>query len=350
MGGEKGLSMMVNKLLAAFLVVASALPLVSEAEGGWFMEKFDWLPSESAINKYPMTLVQGDLVLRDGSYLYVPSKDVIHNGWGKIGSTHVVGANEKALPVKLSAKWFSYAENKFFAGEFTLPYDKILELFKRGFVSPRDGKKTTFDYIIFGIGPEGAVSVWVAAEGIVLEVAKYRGTEVDIPWTAVTENEEIPRSQYVREVLEETLKPHELLELKEKGVVPGISDLYSKQYKWDLSVTGQSNHTAWLDTSNGESEYFDFVHPRKTRATRALPQSMNICWEGRVGKKYVADILLNESEILAAFKKLTNGKDDHPMQLHLEITDDPRVIHTSLSDGKYIIKMNKTEVSTFRRR
>lgn len=342
--------MMAKMMLAVFILVSTALPLVSEAQGGWFMEKFDWLPSESAHNKYPVKLIQGDLVLHDGSYLYVPSKAVIHNGWGKMGSTHVVGAKDKALPVKLSAKWFSYAEDKFFAGEFTLPYETLLNLFKKGFNSPRTGNKVTFDSIIFGIGPEGAVSVWVAAEGVVLEVARYKGSEVTMPWKAVTPNEEIPKSQYIREVLEETLKPHELKQLKEKGVVAGVSGMYSQQYRWTPVISGQGNQTAWLETWNGESEFLDLSQSYKSRASRALPQSMNIFWESNIGRKYTTDIMFDEPEIRAAYKKLTNGKDHHPMQLQLEITDDPRVILASLSDGKFIIRLNKTEVKTFSRR
>lgn len=57
----------------------------------------------------------------------------------------------------------------------------------------------------------------------------------------------------------------------------------------------------------------------------------------------------DDSEVTAAFRKLAQ-KNGGPMQLKLEISDDPHIVHTSLNDGKYIIRLNKTESNIFTRR
>ena len=312
------------------------------------MDKYDWLPSECAHKQYPMRLLQGNLLLKDGSSLYVPAKAIIDNGWGEIGSTHVVGSPMKSLPVKLKATWFSFAEDKFFTGEFTLPYDLILDLFKKGMISPVTDKKATYSRIIVGFGPDGAVSVWIAGDGVVLEVAKYKGRETTLPWKDVTSST-MSKDEYIAGVLGRRLGSQELHELKEYGVPVGISDHFGTQYKWTLALPRQKNQILWLNTLNGEREHFDFANPSTTRS-RGLPQKIEYYWENNSGQKYVARMTFDESEITAAFRKLAEKRGDEPMQLKLEISDDPHVIHTSLNDGRYIIKLNKTQSKTFTRR
>jgi hypothetical protein len=344
---EKGESTM-GRILVISVLLLTYLTVVPEAKGWWFMDKFDWLPSECAHKQYPMRLIQGDLLLKDGSSLYVPSKAIINNGWGEIGSTHVVGSTMKSLPVKLKATWFSFAENKFFTGEFILPYDLVLDQFKKGITSPLTGKNTSYNRIIVGFGPEGAVSVWIAVHRVILEVAEYKGREITVPWEAVT-SAEMPKEEYIAGVLGRRLPSQKLDELKEHGVPPGISARYSAQYPWNISVSGQKNKILWLKTLNGESEYFDFSSPSIARSRRALPQKVEVDWENHIGRKYEAFMNFDESEVTAAFRKLSEKNGDHPMQLKLEISDDPHVIHTSINDGRYIIRLNKTISKTFTR-
>jgi hypothetical protein len=342
---------MVRYILMMLLVIFWLLPIEAGAWGILSMvntEKFNWLPSECAHRRYPMRLIQGDLILKDGSSLYVPAKAIIHNGWGEPGSTHVVGERMKSLPIKLTATWFSFTENKFFSGEFVLPSDLILEHF-RTMISPHTGKVSTSHSIRVGFGPEGAVSVWVSGNRVSVEVGKYKATEVTLGWEAVTKNDQISRPDYIDSILQETLTPLQLSELKEHGVPSGTSDHYSKQYKWVLSVTGQINRLLYLKTLNGEEEFYDFATTSNVRPSRGLPRSVLVYWDTKMGFKYEAEVHFDEAEVTAAYKKLSAGKVDHPMQLKLEISDNPRVIHTSLDDGKYVILLDKTEVKTYSR-
>ncbi|WP_281379880.1 DUF2931 family protein [Geomonas silvestris] len=311
-------------------------------------EKFDWLPTECAHRRYPMRLIDGHLTLKNGSSLYVPAKAIIDNGWGEIGSTHVVGKTMKALPVKLTVTWFSFTENRFFSGEFTLPYQNILEYF-RTVTSKSPKGSPVFNSVIVGFGPGGAVSVWVSSIGSSVEVGNYKANEVALNWKMVTESEML-RTDYIDMVLRDSLTPLELRTLKERGVPPGISDYYSKQYRWSLQVIGQKNRELWLKTLNGEEEYFDFAKSINARTSRGLPKSLVVYWEDNVGEKLGADVRFDEAEINAAYKKLSAEKTDHAMQLKLEISDNPEVIHTSLNDGKYVILLSKTVVKAYSRR
>lgn len=144
---------MDNPLGLLLLVLFSSFTLSQESEAGLFVEKYDWLATESAHAKFPMKLVHGSLHLKDGSSVYVPSKAIFHNGWGETGSIHITGSKYKALPTRLTLSWFSFAENRFYSGDFQLPYDKILQLFKNGFKSPITREKSTYEWIVIGMGP-----------------------------------------------------------------------------------------------------------------------------------------------------------------------------------------------------
>jgi len=339
----------LSALLLALLILA---PLNSQA-GGIFSimnsEKFDWLPTESAHRRYPVTLIRGDLTLKDGSYLYVPAKFLVDNGWGELGSIHVVGKTMKPLPVKLAVTYFSFTENKFFSGDFVLPYDTILEEVRNNIRNSSENRFNS-NWIVFGFGPEGAVSVWVSAIGTQVEVANYKAAEVTMDWKTVLNNDQVSRADFIDDILRESLKPQELSDLKKHGVPPGISDHYSKQYRWNLQVIGQKNRRLWLKTLNGEEEYYDSVKTANARTSRGIPKSLTVYWEDGIGEKLGADLRFDEAEVTAAYKKLSAEKTDHPMQLKLEITDDPYVIHTSLNDGKYVILLSKTEVKPYSRR
>ena len=266
------------------MTVIVLLPTNSVATGIFSMfnsDKFDWLPTECAHRQYPMTLIRGDLALKDGSSIYVPAKFLIDNGWGELGSTHVVGKTMKALPVKLTATWFSFTEDKFFSGEFSLPYDTILKEFQtmaRNRENVRDS-----NWIIVGFGPEGAVSVWVSGIGTQVEVGNYKAAEVTMDWKTVLDNDQVARADFIDDILHESLTPQEFNHIKKHGIRPGISDYYSKQYRWNLQVQGQKNRELWLKTLNGEEEYFDFAKSINARTSRGLPKSLVVYWEDNVG-------------------------------------------------------------------
>ncbi len=118
---------------------------------------FEWFASESAPDHYPMEIIQGTFIYHGEAEqgLYIPSGGTLSAGWGESISNHVVGDKLKPLPDRLKIIFFSYAEKQFYQGEFTLPYEKILAVFREG------GLANKYDKIIVGIAPGGAVAVWL---------------------------------------------------------------------------------------------------------------------------------------------------------------------------------------------
>jgi len=125
------------------------------------MNRYEWLPTESSYENYPMRIIHGDFIFDDGTSLYIPGRKTIDNGWGEMGSIHIVGEKFKPLPTRIEISYFSFAEDKFYSGVFSLPYEKISNLFREGLRSPITGEKITYQNIIVGVAPAGEISIWL---------------------------------------------------------------------------------------------------------------------------------------------------------------------------------------------
>lgn len=323
---------------------------VLTAEGGNKMDKYEWLPTESSFSNFPMRIVTGDFIFNDGTSIYIPSSKIIDNGWGAIGSTHIVGDKLKLLPAKIKIAWFSFAEDKFYSGVFTLPYGKICNLFEKGFQSPITGKITTYERIIVGMAPAGEMSIWLMGDGEVLLVANFKAHETIIDWKYVTENTEFSRKTYISRVLNSSLSKDQILELSLHGVPYELLDAYRKQYFWKPEVIGSKPTHLWLKTYNGECEYIDFIQSNVIhRNLRSVPKHIDIEWQDRFGKKYLGNLTFNENELLHAYHKLSTGQVDHEMKLQIEINEKSFDLNISLKDSKYIFHFNKAIVKVYER-
>lgn len=335
----------IYSILSLLLAYVFLLPIVRNLS----MDKYEWLPTESAHPEYPMTIVSGNLYLKDGSSVYIPSKAVVDNGWGEIGSTHIVGSTMKALPVSMKITWFSFAEDKFFTGTFDLPYDHISKLFAEGRESHRTRERITYEDIIVGMAPGGEVSVWLQAEREVLLVASFTAKEDVVDWSQITENETYSRSRYIKEVLKDHLSKDQFELLEKEGIPFEKLNLYRKQYMWNVEPIGQKWVDAWIKTYNGERELFGASGRKQSRRNRAQPKELEIVWEGRDGNAYSCDVKLNCEEIFKGYAKLSAGNVNHPMHLRVEISDN-NLIAVSLRDDKYILPLKKVSVKVYNAR
>jgi hypothetical protein len=340
------------KILGTFFLLLAAMFMLNilTVEGGNKMDKYEWLPTESSFENFPMRIVAGDFIFNDGTSIYIPSSKIIYNGWGVIGSTHIVGDKLKPLPAKIKISWFSFAEDKFYSGAFTLPYDKITILFKKGFQSPINKKWTTYERIIVGMAPAGEMSIWLMGDGEVLLVSSFKAQETIIDWKYVTENTEFTRKTYITRVLNSSLSKDQISELSSHGVPYELLDAYRKQYSWKPEVIGSKPTHLWLKTYNGECEFIDFVQSDVNHRTlRSVPKHIDIEWLDRFGKIYRGNITFDEKEVLQAYKKISAKQEGHEMKLQIEINEKTSDINLSLKDSKYILRLSKSVVKMYER-
>ena len=274
------------------------------------MDRFEWLPTECADERYPMQLISGQLHC-DGELepsqteapeiIPVPAGKIVNNGWGEIGSRRHVGAPRKPVPRRLTAAWFSYTEDQFFAGSLELPRAELTRLFRAGFREPPTRVWVTWSKIIVGMGLGGWTSVWLAGSGLVHEVARARFEAAELDWAQVLDNPDISRPEFIRAKLRSRLSRTELEALAKHGPPVSTWPRRWRSYRWRIVVEGvQVPLHMFLRSFNGERRFYDFARQPPEQLDRA-PKAMQITWLTRSGRKLLTKIRLDEDELFGAF-------------------------------------------------
>ncbi|MEO6670263.1 MAG: DUF2931 family protein [Ferruginibacter sp.] len=305
------------------------------------MEKFKWFPTECAPELYPMRIIRGDFIFKNGESIYIPDSRTINNGWGEVGSIHIVGEELKPLPVRLLITWFSFTEDKFYVGNFTLPYNRILELFTQGFQHPLTGKRTTYTRIIIGMAPGGFISIWLAGNGVVIELCTFEAEETSIDWKLISEDLSKTRKEFIKERLEEVLNADEIAKIS-KNIPIGLWKKYKTIYSWTLLIIGRVEiQNIWLRFYNGESQFINYkLGNRLEEFGKPVVKKIEIKWIAQSGKKYSGSVFFDEQEIFEAFKKL-NPITSGSVKLQIEISDVDQGLKIYLRDEKYILELKK---------
>ncbi|MCX6270830.1 MAG: DUF2931 family protein [Bacteroidetes bacterium] len=309
------------------------------------------MPTECAPVKYPMQIIKGNLITLNKFAIYIPDGKVINNGWGAKGSIHLTGKEIKPVPDFLEITWFSYTENKFYKGDFNLPQDKILQLFKEGFINPDDGKKLTYRYITVGLAPGGGVSVWLAGEKVSKEVCFLQAHDTDYTWTDFIPNPDYPREKFVRLMLSENLGPEEISAIERNGVPIDLwSKTYRVRYDWKPLVISKARPLNILvGYYNGEREFIDFQDkPKEIVYSRTIPGNFWLNWMGTDGSNYSAEGTFNEEEIFAAFTKLSTENPGQPIQLQLEVNDINASVKLFLRNEKFFIELVRYNINVYK--
>lgn len=236
------------------------------------MNKFDWLASESGPKNFPMQVVHGCFYYVDGGKLYVPDgKTLYSSDWGTSVSTDIVGPDLKPLPNRLEILFFSYTEDQFYKGNFDLPYDKILSLFREGSID-QQGNREAYDKIVAGITPGGAVAVWLEG-GKTVEVFYGHAEKSDEPWSLIIDNPRTTREGIIKIQIEHTMTPEGIKTLQKEGIPYGRWDRDHKRYLWKLVYTGTGlkNILPKIRYVNGE---FEFINEQTFRSgdLKAVPK------------------------------------------------------------------------------
>jgi len=315
------------------------------------MKRYEWLPTESAPEDYPVYLIEGHLFFPGGGAIYIPDRRNVYNGWGKAGSIHVIGDERKPVPVRLALKWYSYTEDKFYSGSFDLPADRLAALFEDGVIDLWDNERIDYSRIIVGMAPGGGVSVWLRARMLTLEVATFRAQSVNFPWTAVLDNDAISREAYRERVLKRSLGEDGLARLRHEGVPADWWQRMRRPYRWEPVVTGAGEPTQlWIRTYNGEQEPFLIEGAAPPRSARAVPRHVRLEWTGASGKPYSAEVDMDEHEVFDAFARLGNDGDREPMTLEFVLGASPASLQVKLKNSQATYRFDGAAIKVYRRR
>ena len=315
------------------------------------MDKYGWQATESAPKGYPMEVVSGTLFYRGQDHgLYVPDRATIYHGWGKGVSSHVTGADFKPLPDRLEITFFSYTENLFYKGKFDLPYEKILALFKSGYVLSTDEKHLTYLQLVVGVAPGGIVAVWAQGINKTTEVFFGQAEKVAGDWARIVGDADISREAFVQSVIADSLKPEAIESLRKNGIPFGRWNTYRTLYPWQPVFTGMLLEDGRIDQIkyfNGEDDYLNLpLEPAIAASPRAVPSELHFSWLRPNAKSMLFELYFNEAEIFAAFKALGGNKQVLQLEMLMVKTEKSHDFTIWLRNDKDKIELKLTNVKT----
>ncbi len=314
-------------------------------------KKFDWKAAESAPLNYPMEVVSGHFYGPDGSSLYVPNKKTIHHGWGRGVSSHLVGDDVKTLPDSLKITFYSYTEDQFFHGEFTLPYERIFNLFSEGYYSPKEQGKATYFKIIAGVAPGGSVSVWVAGIDRTTEVFTGKADKVDLDWKNIVDNPDMTREEFRQIEINDSTTDEARKNLKTNGVPTNLWKTYQKRYNWQPLFSGQEppEMLELVKYYNGEEGYLNYPLEESIRdEPRAIPKELHFIWEWPKGRVLAFEVYFDEEEIFAAFEKLDKAGLPMYLELLMEHTDKGQLFWILLKNENEYVVLRKPRLENYK--
>ena len=298
--------------------------------------KFEWDATESAPKLYPMEIIKGNFIYKDEAELglYIPSGGTLIDGWGNPVSSHVTGEKFKALPDRLIITFFSYAEKQFYHGEFKLPYERILALFKEGVAL--NSEYPVYSSIMAGIAPGGMVSVWVLGSGDYKEVFFGQAGKIDLePGAAfaLPFKDKAQSDEYVDEGLSEVLEPEELASLKKNGIPFGLWARYRNHYEWEPVLTkGFQLNSVSYEFLNGER------YKKPGMLSRPVPKELRFKTVIN-DKRRIFIVKFDEFEIMDAFEKLGVNNQKVYMEFEPRLPRDQTKVH--LYNDKESIELKK---------
>ena len=314
------------------------------------MDVFEWSPTECAEQKFPMQIIRGDFYFKDHPSVYIPKKTIVKNGWGEIGSIHIVGEPIKPIPLKLKLTWFSFAENKFYYGDFDLPLRRLKELFQTGFFSPITKKTSTYRRILVGMALEGGVSLWTAGDGIVRHVEDFVANESSGNWSEIFDNESITREEYIASVMERALGVEQYAELRSVGLPNDHWKRIMSQYSWEFQTPGVDLIRVWIKTLNGELEFHDYENGQDQiaeRKKRACPITFRIDWRSANCKYYSTDVFLDAAKTFVLFKRMSSESSDEKMTLQIEMNPMKHAADAILRTSRFFVPLEVSFCRTY---
>lgn len=247
--------------------------------------------------------------------------------WGMGGNSDAVGDGFDPLPNRLRLGFYSYVEDKFYEGEFELPYEQLQEMFKevdedpfykdKTFDDTQSGKTLKYmkyDALNVGITIGGNVSVWIS--GTVSrqqkEIAHFKLKEAtQVKWEDIYPDRIITRSESRKEDLEIMFTPKILNEIKTKTLPFNLWNSYRKKYNWryvfEFPDDGKLDEI-YINYINAEADNIFSNNPRlndDTYQMRALPYNLDVHLQNGNGEKYQAWIVSTES--LKFLKQIYKG-------------------------------------------
>ncbi|WP_443937013.1 DUF2931 family protein [Pedobacter sp. MW01-1-1] len=354
------------------LLMGLSIPLASCQNKEKMKTKFNWQETISCPLGYPVDVYRGGLKDANGGYtsLYLGTRSG-NSGWGSLGSSMSNGM--KTIPNYLHVIWVSYAEKVFYEIDTPIDYDKMIELFNKGYYSPSMNRSKpqprheNYDTIVVGFAPGGTVVVWLSGVGRQIEIGRYQGKKVVIPQEEINALPSGPHKnmfdpEYQHDILYNFgIVPLEVVKANEGKAIPyGIWDTYRKKYNWKLEIqlpNEKKLKDVGLKYYNGEhdelfgttliekytiEDLFKFDFKQK----RAIPFYIDFSWTDE--QEEYGSVEFNEQEIFKAFEEVygQNSDTESSLIIYVNLPKTYATVKLKSKDKEVALLKNKISVRT----
>ncbi|MDR6544876.1 hypothetical protein J2810_000918 [Chryseobacterium rhizosphaerae] len=287
-------------------------------------EKFPYMVTMTAPKEYPVEVHIG--VLTDDKkelICGVPKAGVTTGSWQYDGAK--AGQGGSTIPSHLDLTYVSYAEKKFWRVDADLPKEKILQLFREGFMvqgNPDDKgefpwEESTYDELTIGAAPGGVIVVWLSGNHHKREVCRLQAKETFVDVNKFYDNPHGRIQQGFYDELYKIAVPDSTKQkIKEKGIPFGIWDQYREKYKYRFVLQPYDEKDKitglYRINYNGESEFLMDTQSAETYKQDGIPYDVNFFFT-----QYNAEIIFNDEEMLSVFDELKKLYPDQPIDIVL---------------------------------
>ncbi len=326
-------------------------------------------PTNNVPIGYPIEVYRGGLYLENGDFQPLTlANNAGLSGWGASGASM---SEATSVPKRIKLIWLSYAEDCLWKIDFELPQadiDKMKKYFAEGyqnggvFLHTKNYKLETYDYVVVGYSPGGAVFVWLSGNGKQVEIGRYQAEKTTVPQEEIDQLDNHDRLLFdpvdrKRTMDNPKIVPPEIREAHKNKPIPfGLWDTYRARYSWRPTFVSNQESWSMIDTRmemfNGEfEEQVDQILIKNELTKRAIPKKINIGWRDKTGQNYSGTFWFNEKEIFDAYAAIFKEKPDGEAEIEIRISMGNMDITAFIKgNGKEIGINQKTKVELFKAR
>ena len=308
----------------------------------------------------PVEVVNGACTGPGGASFHVPSGYFLESDWTGGGTVEMMGDDYNAAPDSLHLLWYSFAEDKFYQGEFHLPQQRIQTLLKAGYWDRHYKKHDTYSEITICTLPQGGAVVWLSGGNKVL-LGRYQGQAVAYDFSRFKPG--VDRAGLAQE--ERAKLPAAVQEqLRTNTFSPAQWDAYLVKYPWRVEAFMQeSPHPVPLTLYMMYVRYFSaeddsyavnkddmapYLNLIQKPNLKAVPKSLGLFVENKYREQHEIRIKsFDEAETLAAFQALAAYHPQAPIVLRVEVDKFFSKATLTLSNGFQTLPLTKAKVKIF---
>jgi hypothetical protein len=348
--------MKIVKYIITLTLIAFLWSCKKENNMIYKIQKFEWLVEVCADSLCPMEVYHGNFIDSSNETQWIPSGDYLNSQWGIGGASYVVGDERRKIPESMQITWFSYAENKFYQGNFELPQKKIYDIFNQDYGQSKtpDGveHKNEFNTFLVSMAPQGLVTLWVTGEGQI-EIGTYEAKEIVMDWKDFHSQGTATQRETV------LMWQKDMLPITQKEIADGtINNAYFKdrleRYHYSVSTNKTDEYTLYNygisflneEVINNNIGHLAFL--RDTENPKGIATDGNIYVKDKYGNKFEVRFDANLLEGQEMYVKLPPEQNRAKNIRYMKLWDD---FFKNNKDVQFQIKFNdKFEKSDIRDR